>query len=320
MARRRQNRLIHGSSPLRLNPQRPRRGATLADLLMGMVISTLVVALVVTNTVRYHQSHAAVASGVDASTRLRDAPSILAADLRGISAAGDTILVASDTAIDFYSVVGASVICATPRTDRVTLPPDTLQSGRVLSSFVSSPDTGDLIAVYTDSGAGSSARWGRARIVALTSPAAGVACPLAAGLLLTPDLAGASRGFELTLDHPLSSATHRGSPVRVVRRVRYSVYRGGDGKWYLGYRRCSGTCSTIQPVSGPYESRTGAPITFRYFTRSGARLTGRGPATDVARIEVVARANYLRQAALPGMPRPGPADSILAVVALRNTR
>jgi hypothetical protein len=108
--------------------------------------------------------------------------------------------------------------------------------------------------------------------------------------------------------------------VRFARRVRYSVYRGGDGKWYLGYRRCVTTCAAIQPISGPYESRSGPPLSFRYFVGSGARLSGNGPTNEVARVEIVSRANYVRPLALPGISGSRTGDSAVATVALRNRR
>jgi hypothetical protein len=114
------------------------------------------------------------------------------------------------------------------------------------------------------------------------------------------------------------TSVHRGSPVRFVRHVRYDVYRGGDSKWYLGYRRCTGGCAPVQPVSGPYESSVGPPIEFRYFTRSGASLVGNGPTTDVTRVEIVSHARYRRPVQLPGLPAPLIGDSATVTVAIRN--
>jgi prepilin-type N-terminal cleavage/methylation domain-containing protein len=43
--------------------------------------------------------------------------------------------------------------------------------------------------------------------------------------------------------------------VRVTRRVRFMLYRGGDARWWLGQRTCSASapvsCGAAQPVAGP---------------------------------------------------------------------
>jgi hypothetical protein len=130
---------------------------------------------------------------------------------------------------------------------------------------------------------------------------------------------GPARSYEISTLLPVSVSIRRGSPVRFVRRARYDVYRGGDGKWYLGYRRCAAGCAPVQPVSGPYETAVGPPITFRYYTRGGSQLAGHGPTTDVARIEIVSRARYGRPIYLPGFSVPLVGDSMVVAVALRNT-
>ncbi|MDQ2891116.1 MAG: hypothetical protein M3R65_11290 [Gemmatimonadota bacterium] len=294
-----------------------RRAATLVELLIGTVIAVLIVTLVISNTVRYQRSGDAIIAATDLRGRLRDAVDMISADLRASSPVGDSVLVASDTAIEFHSAIGSSVVCAILSSNRFTLPPDTLPSGRILSAWIVPPDTSDVFFLYADSSSGSVGRWHRATPVSVTSITAGAACPVG-GLLSPSDLSASGRGYEITVGLPLPVLVRRGSPVRVVRRVRYSVYRGGDGKWYLGYRRCNGACAAIQPLSGPYETRSGPPLTFRYFTASGAPLVGRGPSAAVARVEIVARARYSRVQRFPGMAASVSEDSIVGVIALRN--
>ncbi|HEY5088046.1 MAG TPA: hypothetical protein VII66_11875, partial [Gemmatimonadaceae bacterium] len=262
--------------------------------------------------------HDTVAAALDLRARLRDGSDILTADLRGSSPAGDSLLVASDTAVEFYSAIGTSTLCATPAPNRITLPPDTLPSGRTLSSWGALPDTGDYALVFADSSSSSAAGWQRARIISFASVPTTVACPASGGLLSASDILGGGRSYEATFAPAVSINAGRGAPVRIVRRVRYSVYRGGDGKWYLGYRRCATACAAIQPVSGPYETRAGPPISFRYFTRNGGALAGRGPTVDVSRMEIVSRASYARPVRLPGMIASVLGDSTVATVTLRN--
>lgn len=295
-----------------------RRAATLIELIIGIAVAMTVVALAVAHVTRHQRAYGAVASALDLRARLRDGSDILTADLRGSAPVGDSLLLASDTAVEFFSAIGTSTLCTTPAANRITLPPDTLPSGRTLSTWVVSPDTGDYALIFADSAPPSVAHWQRARIVSFANVPTPTGCPLSAGLLSAGDVAGAGRSYEATFAPTVSVSAHRGAPVRIVRRVRYSVYRGGDGKWYLGYRRCSGECAAIQPVSGPYESRTGPPLSFRYFTRNGASLTGHGPTVDIGRIEIVSRATYTRPFKLPGMATPSFGDSTVATVTLRN--
>lgn len=287
---------------------------------MGIVAAIIVVLLAVSHITRHQRTYNATEAELDLRARLRDASDVLVADLRGSSPVGDSIIVALDTAVEFYSVIGTSTLCTSFSSNHITLPPDTLPSGRMLSSWVVVPDTGDYAVIFADSSASSVAGWQRIRIIAFSTVITSSGCPLSAGLLTPSDIAGSGRSYDATLSEPVSVNAHRGSPVRFIRRVRYSVYRGGDGRWYLGYRRCTGSCAAIQPVSGPYESRAGAPLLLRYFTRSGDPLVGRGPTTDVARVEIVSRANYVRPFQLPGMSAPLLGDSTVVTVALRNRR
>lgn len=296
---------------------RPRRAVTLIELLMGIVVATLVTLLAVAHVTRHQHAYDAISADVDLRTRLRDASELITADLRGSSPAGDSILFASDTAVEFYSAIGSSTVCAVPALNRITLPPDSLPSGRTLSSWVATPDTGDYVVIFGDSSSASPAGWVRARIASFNTTPTSVGCPVSAGLLTAGDI-GTPRAYEVTVSSTIAANVRRGSPVRFIRRVRYDVYRAGDGKWYLGYRRCTGACAPVQPVSGPYEIAAGRPIAIRYFTRGGAPLSGTGPTTDVARVEVVSHAAYKRAVRLPGRSAASMGDSVMATVALRN--
>lgn len=284
---------------------------------MGIVVATLVIMMAVSHVIRHQRAYDSVAADIDLRTRLRDASDLIAADLRGSSSEGDSILFASDTAFEFYSAIGSSTVCTTPIPTRITLPPDTLASGRTLSSWVTTPDTGDYVLIFSDSSSLSPRGWMRARIASFGTIPALTGCPHSASLLSAGDI-GSGRSYDVSFASTLPAGVHRGSPVRFIRRVRYDVYRGGDGKWYLGYRRCTGGCAPVQPVSGPYEAAAGQPIEFRYFTRSGASLAGNGPTTDVARVEIVSHAKYRRSVRLPGRAAPLVADSATVTVAIRN--
>jgi hypothetical protein len=299
-------------------PSHPRRAASLVELLIGLTLATMVILLGTSQIMRQQRAYDDVTSAIDLRARLRDGADVLSADIRGSYPVGDTFLVALDTAVEFYSVVGASTLCATPAPNRIILPPDSLPSGRILSAWATPPDTGDYAAIFTDSSAGLGRGWQRARVASVTTSATAVGCPSSEGLLSSVDAATSARTYDIALEEGYTATASRGAPVRIVRRVRYSVYRGGDGKWYLGYRRCSPVCAAIQPVSGPYQSAVGAPLTFRYFTSTGTVFSARTPTTDVGRVEIVSRAYYARPIRLPGMASPSYGDSATTVITLRN--
>jgi hypothetical protein len=161
---------------------------------MGITVAMIVITLAVAHITRHQRAYSAVASALDLRTRLRDGSDIVAAELRGISAVGDSLIVASDTAVEFYSAIGTSTLCTMPAPDRVTLPPDTLPSGRILSAWLAAPDVGDDIFVFTDSPP-APARWQRGRITSVATVLTPVGCPLSAALLTAGDVAGAGRSY-----------------------------------------------------------------------------------------------------------------------------
>lgn len=296
-----------------------RAGSTLVELLMGITVMMIVTTLVVSHVVRHQRAYSALSGAIDVRARLRDGADVLAADLRGSSPSGDSLLVASDTAIEFYSAIGTSTLCANPTPGTLILPPDSLSSGRTLSSWLETPQPGDYALVYVASPL-PVAGWRRAKIESVATVATASGCPTSLGLLSIGEVITSNRSYQLTLDPATPLAADRGAPVRVIRHVRYSVYRGGDGKWYLGYRRCNPACAAVQPVSGPYRSDSALPISFRFRAANGLPLTGAGPTADVGQIDVVLRARYEPPLRLPGMTGAITQDSIVTTVALRNQR
>jgi hypothetical protein len=145
-----------------------------------------------------------------------------------------------------------------------------------------------------------------------------IGCPVAAGLLSAADVAGSGTSYQIAFAPTVSIDIGRGAPVRIVRHVRYSVYRAGDDEWYLGYHLCDAACLGVQPVSGPYNGDDGPPITFHYFKHDGSPLISSSPTTDVGRVEIMLRASYRQPFRLPGTATAISADSMITSVTLRN--
>ena len=251
---------------------------------------------------------------------VRDAIDVLTTDIRGMSIA-DTARLLTDSAMEFFSTVGSSVVCEVAAPSVVGLPPSsTLPS--TLTSFATQPDTGDLAIFYVDA-APPASRWYRYRIIAFNSRAVSTTCPVSSGLASDADVAGGAKAYAVSLDAPLAAAVRPGSPIRFIRRGRYSLYRAADGESYLGYRHCNaiGTsvCGSIQPLSGPYESYSPDPrqsgLVLEYFDRAGS--DARSAPLSLARVDVTARAASRQSLVVEGR-RWTPGDSAHVSVAVRN--
>jgi hypothetical protein len=108
--------------------------------------------------------------------------------------------------------------------------------------------------------------------------------------------------------------------VHVVRRVRYRLYRGATGDWYLGYSEWDGAgYGVVQPATGPFAAysrrATATGVLLRYFDASGAELSAPAEASRIVRVEVSARA-----AGAGGMSdvSAGVGDAQAVTVRLRN--
>ncbi len=212
-----------------------RRAFSLVELLTALVLMALVLALVVRAAVFHERFQRADAAARGAARAAHQAVAIVAAALRP-AGAGDLVPAGiTDTSVDFLALVGSGGGClAGPvLTYAAASTPEA-----AIASFAAAPRAGDSILVFDDSRA--PPRWRATRVQGVN--AGGLPCPL-----LAP---GELRS--LRLDAWLDAG-----PVvafRVLRRTRFSLYRSGDGAWYLGMRDwnlAGGGFSGIQPVAGP---------------------------------------------------------------------
>ena len=294
-----------------------RRAYSLIEICVVLAIAGIVGSTLGVVLLRQQRFYRGTSELITTRQSVRDALDVLAIDIRGISVA-DTVRLLADSAIEFFSTIGSSVVCEAPSSSQVGLPP--AGTGGTLTSFSTVPDTGDLALFYVDSGPVSE-RWHRYRIVAFSSRSAASVCPSSSGLSRPVD--ASAKAFAVLFASSLDPGIHPGSPVRFVRRGRYSLYRASDGDSYLGYRRCNAVgasvCGSVQPVSGPYRpynldvNQSG--VAFEYFDRSGASL--QGSPLSLARVDVLARAAS-RQSLFAEGRLWIPADSARVSVAVRN--
>jgi type II secretory pathway pseudopilin PulG len=299
-----------------------RKAFTLVELLIALTLAMFAGGLALSLLARQQRLYRSLDDMLDVREHLRDASDILAASLRTASPTGDTIRLATDTAIELFSTIGASMLCSAPSGQHILLPPDTLANGNVLTAWLSTPDTGDYALVFRDSTMQyPTPGWERFRIMDVTTLPVASLCPPSSHLTTQADINANAHAYQVMLTTSPSTYIRAGAPVRFVRRARYSVYQASDHKWYLGYRRCNavdGICGIVQPVSGPYQNRGGAPITFRYYRSDGTELLSSGPTTQIARVDIIVRGESMNPLQIPGFSRVLLSDSAITTIAFRN--
>lgn len=255
---------------------------------------------------------------------LRDAADVLVADIRSAAVATFGLPLMTDSAIEMVTNIGTSVLCTAPSGMTLMLPPARLASGATLTSILASPDAGDIAMMYgSPSNTPDSARWESIPVSAFSSRAVTASCPASTGFTGPAD--ATERGYSVTLASAPTAAVRKGAPVRFLRRVRYSLYRSSDSKWYLGYKRCRmsppWTCDAVQPVSGPYDaysSGTNSGLGLRYYNATGAEVSPEGSGVDVARVDILLRGATARAVSLTGDSRRTYRDSAVVTVSPRN--
>jgi len=285
-------------------------------------------------------------------SQLRQGTTVLPMDLRSLSSIGGDILAASDASIEFNVNIGTGVVCAVLGAGtKVALPPVTLTSGTVLTTFYGYGDTGPdattighgvSVYIYNDSTIAGNAddTWKKFDLVRMESdpsqclttffPAVGVGdAGQPRPVLVLSDPAGKTDPVTLG---PVSQYINAGAPVRLVKRVRYQLYKETDGQWYLGfseYDKSTGAYLTATPVSGPYDaysstSGIGSGLGFRYYDVNDLEIAAGAAAADlarIARIDLIARARTsanVRAAGIQNGVSRQYKDSLAVSVMIRN--
>jgi prepilin-type N-terminal cleavage/methylation domain-containing protein len=293
-----------------------RTGYTLAELVIALALLGLLVTLLLHTLTAHQKVFRAFRERILLSEQLRDGELSLLSDIRSTAVRADTLRLLTDSAFEFFSTIGSSVVCASSA-QVVSLVPAGLANGLLLSSLPLAPDTGDILLGYSKADSISGARrWIRYRVSAVATAPASSACPVTTGFTAPAD--AQKPAYRIFLAGSAASLGP-GSPIRFLRRVRYSLYRSSEGEWYLGYKRCNAIapgCSSIQPVSGPYlpySSSTGGGLRFRYLDSAGAPVPSTRP-LDVASVEITLRGQLDHAGRVSG----GSLDSILVLVTPRN--
>ena len=311
-------------------PRRP--GFTLSELLIAVVLVGMVGASIITVLIRQQRFYRATSDLLETRSQIRQALSALPSDLRSVSSASGDIRAMSATEIDFDATIGSGIVCETGAAlleqDIYLLPP-AAQTAR-FTGWVSAPQPGDRVAVYSEAAAAFSAPMrlrpnpGSGAVMDLIAPAA--ACAGSPFLTAAGDNLLQRPRLRVDLTQAGAVAAAANMPVRVLRRVRYSLEQApDDAQWYLAYREFEQDMVTpkdAQILSGPYRplaADTTSGLSFAYFDAAGAALPNTA-LTQVARVEVVVRG--LTAGGTPGSGSTRAdgrlADSDRLIVGLRN--
>jgi prepilin-type N-terminal cleavage/methylation domain-containing protein len=312
------NRRLSGSLP----PRRARRGLTLVELLIVIVLLGIVAGGMMGIIVKQQQFYAGSSGVMDTRANVREGMAVLTSDLRAVAPAQSDIYSMGRTFIEFRLTVGTAVICTLdPTRTVVTVPPLQLAQRNGYTAWISAPQNGDSVLVF-DPGAKAGTTDDTWDADQLAADAQGNAsCPTTTGL--TTQASEQTNGWQITLQNALTSAyVTPGSAIRFFRRVRYELYQEADNNWYLGYFDCvpgrTPVCTALQPVGGPYLPAANAGpsgLELSYFDSTGATTTD---PTQVRRIGVVLRSQSQSIVRTLGRQDGFYQDSLATDVAVRN--
>lgn len=291
--------------------QLTRRGFTLVELLIAMVLLGIVSVAVYRVLVNSQRVYLAQTQRIDMQQNIRAVATILPAEFRELNATDGDIASMSATQLTIRAMRWLGFTCAPPvlggalggvtLTMRGGAPGQAMYYGSRAINLAN-----DSLLIYYDGNQASvfDDTWA----VAKPTASAALNCPTGgAGLQLTLNVT-------LPFGSPnVNGAITNGAPVRGFERVTYQLYQPpGDTSWYIGLQPAG---ATMQPIIGPVLPNG---LAFSYFDSTGAVTNN---PVRVARIDITVQARTA-QAVRPGGSDAARAlvDTIVTSVALRNNR
>src|SRR5437667_752294 len=304
-----------------------RAGFTLIELAIALVLMSLVGGAIVQLLLRQQRFYNSTTDLIQTRQQIRQAAAMLPSDLRGISSIGGDIFAMSDSALEFRSVFGSSVVCVNAGGMLSTVP-RVLASGATMTNWATTPVVGDSLVVYNNGAtlAVAGQGWLFYRIAAVTPVTTNAAngCPNATGLTRAGDITAANPSLQLGLTPAAPNTIAVGAAIRFFRRVRYRIYRDTDNQWYLGFFNCVygrvPVCNTTQAIAGPfqpYANNGTSGVQFAYYDSTG--VVTANPLL-VARISLVVRGQSTGLVNLSGTGGTVFHDSLRIEVGLRNRK
>jgi prepilin-type N-terminal cleavage/methylation domain-containing protein len=290
-----------------------RRGFTLVELLIALVLLGIVSAGIYRVLVNNQRIYQAQTQRIDLQQNIRAAVTILPAELRELDASDGDILAMGPTSITVRGTRRIGFVCGTP-----AIGPLAGNTAAATLSIRRTPQYGardidintDSVLVYYEGNQGNTNDdgWLRGRLDAAAVP---VVC--ADGANSPADQYAASLWFTVN-QFAVTGMIPNGAPVRAFEPITYSLYQAGDGRWYLGYQSRHGG-GVRQPLIGPLNGPNG--VLFEYLNANGVATLV--PA-QVAQVRITLWAQTAQQVRQREGPRGFVTDSIVTTVSLRNNR
>lgn len=297
-------------------PRPARRGITLVEVMVTVVVLGIVGATLTTILTRQQRFYRDAAETVEVRRELRGGSMLLPTDLRAISTVGGDLLESTSRRFTIRATIGSAVVCARGASSVDVVPTDL--TTHTLASWYAVPQATDTAFVFDDStttGAADDYWWKGAIASTATSTA------YCSG---SPFIAAADAGLprtRITFTTAIPATVVVGAVVRITRPVRYEVYRpSATSGWYVGYREhAANVWSATAPVAGPLSDSTG--LRFTYFDTTGTLVTPTTAAQRgaVARVGVDLRAAG-RTDALRVRNGAAMRDSLTFKIGIRNFR
>ena len=301
------------------SPHTPtRHGSTLIDILVALPLIALLGILAIQLLLGVHRSVIRTDGALGATRELRHGASVLSSEIRGLRPRD--LVAWADTAVEFDATVGMGVACAisADRTSIDVVAADGDAAADVTSAGADAlaatwnhpPQPGDQALLWLAGPTPADSM--RSSEMTVRSVTAGIACTLS-------PLAGArgASSERIELAAPIPGTLAIGTPIRLIRRTRYSLYRASDGDWFLGRRtRGPSGWDVIQPVSGPLLPARALGMVVTVRDTSGSPMND--PATSTAaRVDIALRAPRKAGRATTAIIL---TDSAFIEIALRGSR
>jgi prepilin-type N-terminal cleavage/methylation domain-containing protein len=285
-----------------------RRGFTLVELLVALVLLGIVTAAIYRVLVNNQRMYQAQTQRIDLQQNIRAAATILPAEFREMNAGDGDIKGMWVDSIQIRAMRQFGIVCTAPVLDGAAPTAKTivLRNEILMGSRAFAQNDSVLVFDEGNDGIRSDDGWAIGKVTAAPAAQNCGTADARAGTRLNVDFAA----FAAPIVN-VAGAIAVGAPVRGFEVVTYKLYQAADGLWYLGLANSSG----LQPLIGPLTGSTG--VRFNYYDAAGAVTAV--PA-NVAQIEIIVRGRTAQAIQQPSGGRTTPVDSVITRVALRNNR
>jgi hypothetical protein len=270
------------------------QGFTVAELLVYLVVAVIVIAGIYQLLIGQNRLWTKQREMEDVRTSLRATASLLAYELRQVSAAGGDLYSIGASTVALRSVRGSGIVCAVhgsaPRFGLSTTTGD----------FDKTAD--DSALVFEAGGSGvEDDTWVIAKVKDTWLTGGGVDnCTW-----------GTSSDITVEVDTAAYSGVEVGAPLRAFRRVEYALYSDG-GRYWLG--RKIGAAASYEKLTGPLSQPSDSGLVFVYYDQAG-NVTAN--AAEVRFVDIILRGESYGM--VPGQSGPRvQEDSLTLRVSLRG--